>query len=493
MQKPILIFLFLTSAKLQAQNVGIGNVTPTNKLHVSANIDPLRLEGLQSGANTDSLLTVNATGVVRRRANNITAWSLTGNMGNVNNFLGTTDNTALVFKTNNHRSGLIDPDSTKRNNAYGNRAINIAVAGNGNNAFGYQALSNISSGNNNVAMGDSAAFKIATGVDNIAIGADALLSVVSALGNIAIGSNALKNTVSSENIAIGISAAAANSTGSNQLAIGANALATNQTALTQLAIGNNALQQLTNGQENIAIGYNTGNSLTQASYNVLLGHYALSTALNANNNTIIGHNAALAYTANGNTNNTFIGYQAALSQTAGNGNTFVGTSVDVGGTTSVNNSTGLGQAVVITASNQVRVGNSAINSIGGQVGWTTFSDLRIKNNIREDVHGLDFILQLRPVSYNYNIALLQKLQGNKNYTTDKSFEAIRFSGLIAQEVEDAGNAINYNFSGIDKPANEHSPYGLRYAEFVVPIIKALQEMKAIIDKQQQEIELLKKR
>jgi hypothetical protein len=464
-------------------------------LHVTSTADPLRLEGLQSGAITDSLLTVNTIGVVRRRVNNMTAWSLSGNAGtsSTNNFLGTTDNIALVFKTNNQRSGLIEADSTRRNNAFGNRAINSAVTGNGNNAFGYQALFKLSSGNFNVAMGDSAAFNITTGFDNIAIGAAALSTAAAALGNIAIGSNALKNTVSSENIAIGNSAAAANSTGSNQLAIGANALATNQTTFTQMAIGNNALQQLNNGQENIAIGYNAGTSLTQASYNVLLGHYTLSSASNASNNTIIGYNAALAYTATGNTNNTFIGYQTALSQTAGTGNTFIGANVDVSGTTAVNNSTGLGQSVVITASNQVRVGNISINSIGGQVGWTTFSDVRIKNNIQEDVHGLDFILKLRPVTYNYNTALLQKLQGNKDFVVDKSFETIRFTGLIAQEVEQAGNAINYNFSGVDKPANEHSPYGLRYAEFVVPMIKAMQEMKAIIDRQQKEIDDLKKK
>jgi hypothetical protein len=495
MQKTIIAFLIFLSCKLTAQNVGIGNAAPTNKLHITATTDPLRLEGLQSAASTDSLLTVNASGVVRKRTNNITAWSLNGNAGtsSTNNFVGTTDNIALVFKTNNQRSGLIESDSSNRNNSFGNRAINNPVTGNGNNAFGYQALFKLSSGNFNIAMGDSAAFNITTGVDNIAIGADALSTAVTALGNIAIGSNALKNTVSSENIAIGNSAAAANSTGSNQLVIGANALANNQATFTQMAIGNNALQQLNNGQENIAIGYNSGSSLTQASYNVLLGHYALSSASNASNNTIVGYNAALAYTATGNTNNTFIGYQAALSQTAGNGNTFIGTSVDVSGTTAVSNSTGLGQAVVITASNQVRVGNSSINSIGGQVGWTTFSDARIKTNIQEDVHGLDFILQLRPVTYNYNTTLLQKLQGNKNIIADKSFETIRFTGLVAQEVEQAGNAINYNFSGVDKPANEHTPYGLRYAEFVVPMIKAIQEMKAIIDRQQQEIELLKKK
>jgi len=113
--------------------------------------------------------------------------------------------------------------------------------------------------------------------------------------------------------------------------------------------------------------------------------------------------------------------------------------------------------------------------------------------VQEDVHGLDFILQLRPVTYNYNIDQLNKLQGNKNSIGDTSFQNIRYSGLIAQEVEQAGKAINYNFSGVDKPSNEHTAYGLRYAEFVVPMIKAIQQMKAIIDAQQKEIDALKRK
>jgi hypothetical protein len=49
---------------------------PTNQLHVIANTNPLRLEGLQEGAATDSILTVNNTGVVRQSANPMPAGSI---------------------------------------------------------------------------------------------------------------------------------------------------------------------------------------------------------------------------------------------------------------------------------------------------------------------------------------------------------------------------------------------------------------------------------
>ena len=55
---------------------------------------------------------------------------------------------------------------------------------------------------------------------------------------------------------------------------------------------------------------------------------------------------------------------------------------------------------------------------------------------------------------------------------------------MAQEVEAAAESIQYEFSGIDAPKNESDLYGLRYAEFVVPLVKAMQE-------QQQQIEQLK--
>jgi len=45
---------------------------------------------------------------------------------------------------------------------------------------------------------------------------------------------------------------------------------------------------------------------------------------------------------------------------------------------------------------------------------------------------------------------------------------------------------------VDKPKNETSHYGLRYAEFVVPMVKAMQEQQVVIEAQQQKIEELQK-
>jgi hypothetical protein len=53
-----------------------------------------------------------------------------------------------------------------------------------------------------------------------------------------------------------------------------------------------------------------------------------------------------------------------------------------------------------------------------------------------------------------------------------------YTGFIAQEVEAAAESLNYTFSGVDEPKNENDYYGLRYAMFTVPLVKAVQELTA---------------
>jgi hypothetical protein len=144
-----------------------------------------------------------------------------------------------------------------------------------------------------------------------------------------------------------------------------------------------------------------------------------------------------------------------------------------------------------------------MTSIGGKVGWSTFSDGRFKKNIKEDVPGLAFIMKLRPVTYNYDNAKLNAFFGvkdkspkNSKTSSQVSFAAAtgvaraedntQYTGFVAQEVQTAASQVGYNFSGVDKPGNDHDIYALRYSDFVAPLVKAVQE-------QQQTIETLKKK
>jgi len=60
----------------------------------------------------------------------------------------------------------------------------------------------------------------------------------------------------------------------------------------------------------------------------------------------------------------------------------------------------------------------------------------------------------------------------------KEKENIAQTGFIAQEVEKTAKEIGYDFSGVDAAKNDNDVYGLRYSEFVVPLVKAVQELSA---------------
>ena len=70
---------------------------------------------------------------------------------------------------------------------------------------------------------------------------------------------------------------------------------------------------------------------------------------------------------------------------------------------------------------------------------------------------------------------------------------IIYDGFVAQEVEAAAKKLGFKFSGIDKPATEDGLYGLRYDNFVVPLVKAVQELSKQNDLLKEENESLQKR
>jgi hypothetical protein len=142
----------------------------------------------------------------------------------------------------------------------------------------------------------------------------------------------------------------------------------------------------------------------------------------------------------------------------------------------------------------VRIGNTSVTSIGGQVAWSTVSDGRFKKNVEEDVAGLSFISKLRPVSYEVDTDAENKFLGVSDSVLSRipaAKKMPRQTGFIAQEVDKIVKESGIDFTGVDAPQNEKSHYSLRYSDFVVPLVKAVQELSAKVDDQQKEIEALK--
>src|SRR4030095_12726862 len=107
--------------------------------------------------------------------------------------------------------------------------------------------------------------------------------------------------------------------------------------------------------------------------------------------------------------------------------------------------------------------------------------------------GIAFIEKLQPVTYNMDITGLNKFL-RPDMVADQfqeegiaSKEAIRYTGFLAQDVEAAARELGYDFSGVDAPKNEKDLYGLRYAEFVVPLVKAVQELSQKNEQLEQKI------
>lgn len=353
------------------------------------------------------------------------------------------------------------------------------------------------------------------------------------VSSIAIGNNNPLgiNTLGFDNIAIGHSALAKNGSVGGSVAIGKNALTnfvgyayTNTFPLSQacIAIGASALERGIDGYSNVAIGEYSQRFVTknlaavaadvvqakQGTANVSVGNYTM-TGSNAGvatgfYNTAVGH-AALGYNHAG-YHNVAIGYVALLNNTTGSdnvavgldclrdnitgsNNTAVGDSAMLTSTVGVavtnrSNSSALGYAAPINGNNEVQLGNSATTTYAyGAV--QNRSDERDKADIRDTVLGLEFIEALRPVDYkwDYRDDYVEKTPEGEIvvHPKDGSKKRTRYHhGLIAQEVKEVLDAKGIDFGGYkdSKVKGGEDVLSLGYEEFIAPMIKAIQELKA---------------
>lgn len=359
-------------------------------------------------------------------------WSLSGNSGTVagEHFIGTTDDSDLIFKRNSIHAGLLT--QTTFNTSYGVNSYKGTMAGsfNGryNTAIGYNSLHGNSQG-------------LVVGHDNVALGANSLSNNYNGARNTALGSAAMKgNTNGSNNTASGHEALVTNSIGNNNVANGAYSLNRN------------------NGNDNAAVGTSSMSSNNSGSYNAVLGSNALQTNTTGNNNVSIGFES-LPKSSDA-SNNTAIGYRSMMYITSGNNNTAIGyqsgpIKYDLTNTVAVGS-----QAEVLT-SNTIQLGNTAITTIAGQVPFTVTSDRRFKDAIAPLPLGLDFINRLQPVEY---------IRKNNNSQTKEW-------GIIAQDLVQTLQDIHYKNAGIVVDTQDtEQMLSVRYNDLLAPVINSIQEL-----------------
>ena len=245
-------------------------------------------------------------------------------------------------------------------------------------------------------------------------------------------------------------------TGDNNTIIGLNSRASN--SFNNCSFGNFALATNNTGYQNSAFGFVSLANNSIGNNNSSVGTASLLNNITGNNNTGIGNFSLIN---NNGSNNTVIGYQQPP------GVAVITTRQNI-------IAIGYNSENLITGNNQIRIGNNAITTATTQVAWTFPSDKMLKSEIKDIELGLDFITQLRPVSY------------YRNNDIDKKLEF----GIIAQELENILKNNNILNSGIlSKDAEDF--FGVRYNDFIAILIKSTQELRNITEKQQKEIEELK--
>ena len=355
--------------------------------------------------------------------------------------------------------------------AVGNHALRYNTTGGNNTAVGSGALEFNTTGELNSALGYDALKKNTTGIRNTAIGVNALVDNTTGNDNTATGFGALlRNTTGSNNTATGWYALALNTTGADNTAVGYTALYPNTTGTKNTAVGQGALKNNSTGNENSALGEGTLANNTTGQYNSAFGRESLHNS-NGDNNTAIGWRAGFQTGSN----NTSVGYMAGYA--AGTKNTAIGASADFaanvtdataigyGARANGNNASAIGNGAV-AAANTIRLGNTAVTSIGGQVAWTAASDSRIKKNIVNSTYGLATVLKLRPVEYNLTSNDLKQV------------------GFIAQEVQ---KLVPEVVTGKEGDLSKGEILGITYSNLVPVLTKAIQEQQKQIEEQNSKI------
>jgi trimeric autotransporter adhesin len=416
------------SAQLEIQSTSKGLLIPRmTNAQMRAIAQPAR--GLMVFNDTDSSFYMRRdSGWVNiNSATGLGGWSVTGNTSTdtSKNFIGTTDNKAIVFRVNNKRAGVIqDTVSPYRGNtALGIGSLSSGSEGRDNTALGAMAMDRVINGGYNVAIGRNSLGLQTVSNGNTAVGAYCLDSSTGGIQNTAMGYLAMhRNTSGRDNVAIGIGPLYSNISGNSNVAIGFNSLALNETGggntsigafamqnnisgISNVALGATSLYNNTSGIRNIAIGNRALYSNTEKSYLVAIGDSALYnngigaspvSPFESTANTAVGSKALFKNTrANGNTGigtrvlennitgayNTAAGYLALASDSLlggintavgafagqfskGSGNTFIGCSAGYNATTGSNNiMIGVNAGYNARSSNKLYIGNTNTDSL----------------------------------------------------------------------------------------------------------------------------------
>jgi len=395
------------------------------------------------------------------------------------------------------------------NVAVGQAALNDDTVGQRTTVVGYGALAT----QNRATLTDSISYNTALGY-----AAGSALSTAQSCTLLGYGAGDSINTGGS-NVCVGVSAGQALTSGEQNVALGSGTLNTDDQGDRSVAVGYIALYNQNIGDEisyNTAVGYYSGGTLSTARFNTFLGYQAGMSSTNSgtgNSNTAIGYIAGSSMTSAA--NNTLVGRNAGDLITTGGGNVCIG--ADTGSTGGANLESGddniiignLAQVAAHNQSNGICIGhniaasandfsfgkasNVVTNDFDTDANWSRSSDVRKKREIYDQNLGLDFINDLRTVSFQWKPSNEFPKEWN-DYSEENTMNTdVVMHGFIAQEVKEAldkhASERDSNFSGWKEGED-----GMQHTSremFVIPLIKAVQELSSKVTELQEEIKVLK--
>jgi trimeric autotransporter adhesin len=440
------------------------------------------------------------------------------------------------------------------NTSVGSNTLYALTTGENNTVVGSNAMSLNTTGTYNTAMGTNAMFNTTTGNDNTGIGFQSLFTNSSGRSNTAVGKHAgITNTIGNQITVIGDSADVASANLNNATAIGYRAMvgASNSmvlggisgvngaTASTAVGIGtstptNSKLHVLDNISPSRNATYISGNNATSVTTdggtlfveNLVTAGANSAAILAENENTTAGlgyggyfrgqfaiggevtaratpnANTTKSLHLRNNTTNTGTHYGADIINSATNGTNNYGISALVSGGS--NSNYGLYAAASGSSTTNIGVFGSAS---GGTTNWGGYfsgnvfttgtytpSDAMLKSNIRDyDANALSKIMSLQTKSYNYDVAKYEymNLPGGEQF----GFLAQDLEKLFPQLVTRAVQPAQYeNGDKSGKKLNDEIQFNaVNYTGLIPVLSKAMQEQQQIIDKQQKQMDDLKKK
>ena len=434
----------------------------------------------------------------------------------------TGDYSSTTSGTSNLRLGVNAGNSIASGGNYnvciGDEAGTALTTGDENTAVGFESLATEDAHGENTAIGYRALKALNAGANgyNVAVGARCGIVMTTGTKNTGVGSYSL-NTLStgSNNTAVGQGALNADTKGNKSVAIGVDSLTnqnfTSSTDSHNTAVGNEAGNDVTTGRFNNIFGSQAADTLTTGSSNVAMGYEALTADTQGSNSVAVGDQALASqnFTSATDSNNTAVGALAGKGCTTGEKNTFIGalaggdstqtgdSNVAVGYAAGFNLTSG-GNNILIgkqagrsgspsgqidTESNTVCLGDDNITDLFCADSSISTSDSRDKTDITDFSIGLNWLKDLRPVTYKWDKRSWYGTEEKPLGTPDGSKKGAKVNvGFVAQEVLKVEKANGFGDSADTmltcNITEDGQRYGMKYERLIPILVNAIKELSS---------------